>query len=82
MAVELNEGKLTREEGEKVLNELGQKGKTAWEDVKSKSRAFNAKRKEALLLARSFLTEVEWQNPLMQHGYKYTLIPDFRDDLP
>lgn len=66
---ELNEGKLTREEGEKVLNELGQKGETAWEDVKSRFRAFNAKRKEALLLARSFLTEVEWRDPLMRHGY-------------
>lgn len=74
---ELNEGirqeKLTREEGQKVLDEFDQKQKieATLEDVKSKCRAFNAKRKEALLLARSFLTEVKWQNPLMQHGYKY-----------
>lgn len=66
---EINEGKLTREDGEKVLNELDQKDKATWEDVKSRFRAFSAKRKEALLLARSFLTEVEWQNPLMRHGY-------------
>lgn len=72
---ELNEGirqeKLTREEGEKALDEFDQKQKVdaTWEDIKSKFRAFNAKRKEALLLARSFLTEVEWQDPLMRHGY-------------
>lgn len=68
---DIRQGKLTREAGENVLNEFDQNKKVdaKWEDLKSKCRDFNAKRKEALLLARTFLTEVEWQDPLMRHGY-------------
>ena len=39
-----------------------------WEKVKTRHLDFLAKRKEALLMARSFLTGREWQDPRMRHG--------------
>ena len=62
---------LTLENGRKALKEFDAKNKIekTWDNVKAKHRDFNAKRKEALLMARDFLTRTEWQNPLMKHGY-------------
>lgn len=70
----VRDGKLTRANRENVIVAFDQKQKlkATYDDFKYKCREFSAKRKEALLLARSFLTEVKWQDPLMQHGYKYS----------
>ena len=64
-------GDLTRENGEKALEEFDNKKKieATWENVKAKHREFNAKRKEALIMAKEFLTGIDWQDPLMKHGY-------------
>ena len=64
-------GDLTRENGEKALEEFDNKKKIedTWENVKAKHREFNAKRKEALIMAKEFLTGIDWQDPLMKHGY-------------
>ena len=64
-------GDLTRENGEKALVEFDNKKKieATWENVKAKHREFNAKRKEALIMAKEFLTGIDWQDPLMKHGY-------------
>lgn len=64
-------GELTRENGEKALVEFDNKKKieATWENVKAKLREFNAKRKEALIMAKEFLTGIDWQDPLMKHGY-------------
>ena len=72
---ELNEAidkeKLTRENGEKALAEwdANQKTVSTWENVKMKHRDFYSKRKEALLLAKNFLKDMNWCSPLMEHGY-------------
>ena len=62
---------LTLEDGKKVLTEFDADNKVdeAWENVKTKHRDFNAKRKEALLMAREFLTKDKWHCPLIEHGY-------------
>lgn len=67
----ITSGDLTRENGEKALVEFDNKKKieATWENVKAKHREFNAKRKEALIMAKEFLTSIDWQNPLMKHGY-------------
>jgi hypothetical protein len=67
----ITSGDLTRENGEKALVEFDNKKKivATWENVKAKHREFNAKRKEALIMAKKFLTSIDWQNPLMKHGY-------------
>ena len=64
-------GDLTRENGEKALEEFDNKKKieATWENVKAKHREFNAKRKEALIMAKEFLTGIDWQDSLMKHGY-------------
>lgn len=62
---------LTLENGEKALDEFDRKKNitATWENVKAKHREFNSKRKEALLMAKEFLTSADWQDPLMKHGY-------------
>lgn len=67
----ITSGDLTRENGEKALVEFDNKKKieATWENVKAKHREFNAKRKEALIMAKEFLTSIDWQNPLMKRGY-------------
>ena len=62
---------LTFEDGKNVLTEFDADNKVdeAWENVKTKHRDFNAKRKEALLMAREFLTKDKWHCPLIEHGY-------------
>ena len=67
----IQSGRLTRENGEKALDEFDKNkmiGAT-WEKVKANYRTFLSKRKEALMLGREFLTRTTWQDPLMRHGY-------------
>ena len=68
-AIDKNE--LTLENGKKALAkfDVDRKLDAMWENVKSKHRDFNAKRKEALLMARDVLTRNSW-NSLMRHGYR------------
>ena len=67
----IGKNELTQENGEKALAKFDEDRKTEsmWENVKIKHRDFNAKRKEALLMARNFLTRNTWRCPLMEHGY-------------
>lgn len=64
-------GKLTMADAQKVLAEFDRSPRVdeALKNVKVKHRDFCAKRKEALLMAREFLTGFNWQDPLMRHGY-------------
>ena len=69
--VAVDSGKLTLENGKKALEEFDENKKinATWEKVKTKHRDFNAKRKEALIMAKEFLSSNDWQDPLMKHGY-------------
>lgn len=71
----IESGEITLEKGKMALAEFDSKKdiNATWENVKSKLRNFNAKRKEALMLASDCLSEIDRENPLMQHGYG----PDF-----
>ena len=62
---------LTLENAQKALAEFDASKKVdkTWENVKAKHRDFNAKRKEALLMAQGFLTKNEWRCPLIRHGH-------------
>lgn len=64
-------GDITDDEGEKGLVEFdnGRKVDAIWENVKERHRDFNSKCKEALMKAKVFLTIIDWQNPLIRHGY-------------
>lgn len=64
------DGSLTRENAETALKEFDEKRLgTNWEKVKNRHREFNAKRKEALIMLRSFLQEESWLNPMIKSGY-------------
>ena len=72
---ELNEamakGDLTYENAVKTLGDFDRNNNTneKWEKVKARHRDFIAKRKEALFMARAFLTGNTWHDPRMRHGY-------------
>ena len=67
----IDDKEIKLEAARKALREYDVKNKVekTWDNVKEKHRDFNAKRKEALLMAREFLMRAEWQSPLMKHGY-------------
>ena len=68
-AVKSNE--LTFENAKNALEEFDKRKEigAVWENVKIKHRDFNAKRREALIMARDFLSNDTWADPLMKRGY-------------
>lgn len=66
----MDAGDMSRANAEKQLDRFDRERRidATWENVKSRHREFNAKQKEALLMARRFLSENDW-NPLMKQGY-------------
>lgn len=68
-AIKSNE--VTLENGKNALAEFDKRKDigAVWENVKIKHRDFNAKRKEALIMARDFLSNDTWADPLMKRGY-------------
>lgn len=66
----IGDGSLTRENAENALKEFDeQKIGDNWDRVKARHRDFNAKRKEALILLRSFLRDEKWDDPMIRGGY-------------
>lgn len=68
-AIKSNE--VTLENGKNALAEFDKRKDigAVWENVKIKHRDFYAKRKEALIMARDFLSNDTWADPLMKRGY-------------
>lgn len=62
-------GDLSYNNAVKALDDFDRKNDIRWEKVKAHHREFIAKRKEALLMARSFLTTRKWRNPCIRHGH-------------
>ncbi len=62
-------GDLSYNNAVKTLDDFDRKNDIRWEKVKARHREFIAKRKEALLMARTFLTTRKWGNPCIRHGY-------------
>lgn len=66
----IGDGSLTRENAEKALKEFDEKHVGSnWEKVKSRHRDFIAKRKEALVMLRSFLQDESWVDSMIKSGY-------------
>lgn len=67
----VDSGELTLTNAQKALSEYDLKNEIdgRWAKVKEKHREFIAKKKEGLIMARSFLRDEPWQNPRMQNGY-------------
>lgn len=66
----IRDGSLTQENAEKALKDFDDKRfGSNWDKVKDRHREFNAKRKESLIMLRSFLEDGGWRNPMIQHGY-------------
>lgn len=67
----VSERELTYNNAVKALDKFDRENEIdkKWDKVKARHRDFIAKRKEALLMARSFLAGRKWCDPLMKHGY-------------
>lgn len=70
---DIENGELAYDNAVAALDEFDRKNDIIkkWEKVKERNRDFIAKRKEALLMARFFLTKRDWHDPCIKHGYVY-----------
>jgi len=66
----MSSGDLTYDNAVKALDKFDRKNDITkkWDKVKDRNRTFIAKRKEALMMARSFLTGHTWHDPRMRCG--------------
>jgi len=60
---------LSEEDGKRAITEYDKKTAELFEKFKESRRAMILKRKEALSIAQTFLSEVQWDSPNMVNGY-------------
>ena len=63
------DNEVSEEDGKRAIAEYDKKTAEMFEKVKDSRRNMILKRKEALMLAQTFLSETQWDSPNMVNGY-------------